>query len=216
MVQPRCGVKDFPSVMVGRRKRQIMDFGKWPKNQLTYRMAGRPSRMHPEVADNEIRRAFGMWSTVADVSLTQVPDLMDADMEIAFVKGDHGKRGFISPPFLCTRFHSKGNYDQKNHIAFYDFCDSSQTAVVVRQRQKKFEIPKFTWKLEGSKQKFLFRKCWKVNIVPLDNSNRSMKVEFFNCDSVKLETELHFGVRYHDPWFNAHRSPFCIYCVFSR
>ncbi|OWA54903.1 putative Matrix metalloproteinase-16 [Hypsibius exemplaris] len=90
MVQPRCGVKDITTGGVGRRKRQVLDFGKWQQNQLTYRMAGRPGRMHPEVVDSEIRKAFGMWSTVANVTLRQVPDQQDADMEIAFVKGDHG------------------------------------------------------------------------------------------------------------------------------
>lgn len=92
MLQPRCGVKDIiRPTHRNRPTRQLPghDFGKWMKNKLTYRILHKPASMTVNSTEREIARAFGIWTSVANLTITQV-DHNDPDMEIMFAKGDHG------------------------------------------------------------------------------------------------------------------------------
>ena len=69
--------------------RFALEGSKWPKNELTYRVAKYPmkSNLSPEDVDGEMRAAVDIWEGVTKLKFKKVSG--KADIEISFVEGDH-------------------------------------------------------------------------------------------------------------------------------
>ncbi|XP_035785470.1 stromelysin-3-like isoform X4 [Anopheles albimanus] len=90
MSLPRCGVKDrvgFGSDT--RSKRYALQGSRWKVKDLTYRISKYPRRLERTAVDNEIAKAFGVWSRYTDLRFT--PKRTGAvHIDIRFEENEHG------------------------------------------------------------------------------------------------------------------------------
>ncbi|XP_043927788.1 collagenase 3-like [Protopterus annectens] len=83
MKKPRCGVPDvspyshFPSK------------SKWPRNNVTYRIINYTPDLSAADVDEQIQKAFKIWSDVTPLKMTKIND-DTADITISFGSKDHG------------------------------------------------------------------------------------------------------------------------------
>lgn len=71
MQAPRCGVKD--KVGFGsdtRSKRYALQGSRWKVKALTYRISKYPKRLNRKEVDDEINKAFSVWSEYTDLTFT--------------------------------------------------------------------------------------------------------------------------------------------------
>lgn len=71
MSSPRCGVKD--KVGFGsdtRSKRYALQGSRWKVKALTYRISKYPKRLNRKEVDDEVAKAFGVWSEYTDLTFT--------------------------------------------------------------------------------------------------------------------------------------------------
>ncbi|KAK7869885.1 hypothetical protein R5R35_006688 [Gryllus longicercus] len=90
MQTPRCGVKDVVGQGGGRSKRYALQGSRWRTKQLTYRISKYPSGLARDAVDEEIRRAFAVWSDHTDLSFSAKPSGSNVHIDIRFERGEHG------------------------------------------------------------------------------------------------------------------------------
>ncbi|XP_053675407.1 matrilysin-like [Anopheles nili] len=89
MMRPRCGVKDKYHEAQDMTAESYVLQGRWPINRLTYRVSKYTRWLEPRVVDQEIAKAFRMWSRHTD--LTFIPKKNGpVHIEIRFEKYGHG------------------------------------------------------------------------------------------------------------------------------
>lgn len=71
MSLPRCGVRDRVGSNDGRSKRYALQGSRWRVKNLTYKIAKYPKRLKHVDVDQEIARAFGVWSQDTDLTFTR-------------------------------------------------------------------------------------------------------------------------------------------------
>jgi hypothetical protein len=74
---PRCGHPDFSNASRHQRKRRYaLQGSKWSKSRLSFRVGKYPvqSTMSRNLIDQELKRAFDLWSDAADVEFDLVSD----------------------------------------------------------------------------------------------------------------------------------------------
>lgn len=88
MSLPRCGVRDkFASG--SRPKRKSAQNAGWTSKYLSYRILNYPSTLSANDVNNDIQRAFSVWSEYTDLTFN-AKQSGQVDIEISFVRGDHG------------------------------------------------------------------------------------------------------------------------------
>ncbi|KAK3719198.1 hypothetical protein QZH41_011746 [Actinostola sp. cb2023] len=89
--KPRCGVPDFgPADNAKRKRRHTLQGSYWKKKDLTYKILNYSPDLTPEQIETTIRDAFNEWAKVTALTFTKVTGNTKADINIKFVKGDHG------------------------------------------------------------------------------------------------------------------------------
>ncbi|XP_046605377.1 72 kDa type IV collagenase-like [Neodiprion virginianus] len=73
---------------IGRSKRYTLQGTKWMHKNLTYRINNYPENLNKTDVDNEIARAFAVWSNYTDLKFAIGSGKVDID--ISFHRGDHG------------------------------------------------------------------------------------------------------------------------------
>ena len=101
MKLPRCGVKDFSDHNHSlnnktRHKRFTLFGGKWHKKNLTYRITKYSSHMKRNIVEQEIAKAFRVWSRVSPLNFEHKTS-GKADIELRFVRGLHSDGVFDGP-----------------------------------------------------------------------------------------------------------------------
>lgn len=71
MSLPRCGVRDRVVTADSRSKRYALQGSRWRVKNLTYKIAKYPKRLKPADVDQEIARAFAVWSQDTDLTFTR-------------------------------------------------------------------------------------------------------------------------------------------------
>ncbi|XP_022914436.2 matrix metalloproteinase-14 isoform X2 [Onthophagus taurus] len=90
MKLPRCGVKDkVGSGSDSRSKRYALQGSRWKIRNLSYRITKYPVNVPKDEVDNEIQRAFDVWSDHTDLTFKQMRR-GSVNIEIKFEKGEHG------------------------------------------------------------------------------------------------------------------------------
>ncbi|KOB78388.1 Matrix metalloproteinase variant 1, partial [Operophtera brumata] len=89
MSLPRCGVRDKVGFGESRAKRYALQGSRWRVKNLTYKISKYPSRLVPAEVDNELAKAFNVWSDYTDLTFTQKRS-GQVHIEIRFEKGEHG------------------------------------------------------------------------------------------------------------------------------
>lgn len=90
MSLPRCGVRDkFASEQGRRGKRHAAQGTGWTNKNLSYRILNYPYTISAIEVQNDIHRAFNVWSQHTDLTFTS-KEWGKVDIEISFVSGDHG------------------------------------------------------------------------------------------------------------------------------
>ncbi|XP_048514142.1 matrix metalloproteinase-14 isoform X3 [Athalia rosae] len=89
MSLPRCGVKDKvgPSTD-GRSKRYALQGSRWKVKKLTYKISKYPKILDRTAVDNEVAKAFSVWSDYTDLSFS--PKSGQVHIDIRFERGEHG------------------------------------------------------------------------------------------------------------------------------
>lgn len=104
MKLPRCGNQDFKQQ---RKQRYVLQGSKWAKDKLRWKVTKYPlfSTMSNELFDEELRRAFNLWSSVSGLEFEQIkftsfydyikkdPSELKIDIDIRFESGFHGDSG---------------------------------------------------------------------------------------------------------------------------
>jgi matrix metalloproteinase-14 (membrane-inserted) len=100
MKLPRCGLKDFNTFktkkILNREKRFVLQGSKWSKSDLKWTVVKYPafSTMNIRMFDEELTRAFALWSSVSGLEFEQIfYGTGKADIEISFESGYHGDSG---------------------------------------------------------------------------------------------------------------------------
>ncbi|XP_046734559.1 interstitial collagenase-like [Diprion similis] len=73
---------------VGRLKRYAIQGTKWLRKNLTYKINSYPEKLNKTDVDNEIAKAFAVWSNYTDLTFTRGSG--NVDIDISFYRGDHG------------------------------------------------------------------------------------------------------------------------------
>ncbi|XP_022903605.2 matrix metalloproteinase-14-like isoform X1 [Onthophagus taurus] len=90
MKLPRCGVKDkFIFGSDTRFKRYALQGSRWKIKNLTYTISKYPTNFDKSEVDNELQKAFTVWSEYTDLTFKQVKT-GKVNIEIKFIKGEHG------------------------------------------------------------------------------------------------------------------------------
>jgi len=93
MNTPRCGVKDIigHGATARRKKRYVLQGGKWRKTDLTYRVSKYPSntRLSKAEIDREIAAAFQLWADVSSLNF-EARRTGSVHIDIRFEKYEHG------------------------------------------------------------------------------------------------------------------------------
>uniref|UniRef100_T1INB6 PNPLA domain-containing protein n=1 Tax=Strigamia maritima TaxID=126957 RepID=T1INB6_STRMM len=91
MNMPRCGVKDKVGygLEAKRKKRYALQGSRWRVNDLTYRISKYPSRLTKAQVDEEIDRAFKVWSDYTNLRFIQKTS-GNIHIDVRFVRGEHG------------------------------------------------------------------------------------------------------------------------------
>ncbi|XP_063700125.1 matrix metalloproteinase-14 isoform X2 [Culicoides brevitarsis] len=90
MSAPRCGVKD--KVGFGsdtRSKRYALQGSRWKVKALTYRISKYPKLLNRKDVDEEISKAFAVWSEYTDLTFTP-KSKNPVHIDIRFESGEHG------------------------------------------------------------------------------------------------------------------------------
>ncbi|KAL1140593.1 hypothetical protein AAG570_000523 [Ranatra chinensis] len=90
MTLPRCGVKD--KVGFGsdsRAKRYALQGSRWRVKDLSYRIAKYPRNLNKKEVDEEIHKAFVVWSGVTPLTFTKKTS-GPVHIEVRFERGEHG------------------------------------------------------------------------------------------------------------------------------
>uniref|UniRef100_A0A336MF57 CSON000784 protein n=1 Tax=Culicoides sonorensis TaxID=179676 RepID=A0A336MF57_CULSO len=90
MQTPRCGVKD--KVGFGsdtRSKRYALQGSRWKVKALTYRISKYPKRLNRKEVDDEIAKAFNVWSEYTDLTFTAKKQ-NPVHIDIRFEESEHG------------------------------------------------------------------------------------------------------------------------------
>ncbi|XP_060516534.1 matrix metalloproteinase-14 isoform X3 [Cylas formicarius] len=88
MSLPRCGVKDKVGTGDNRAKRYALQGSRWKVKNLSYKIAKYPPKLKRRDVDDEIQRAFNVWSEYTDLTFT--PKSGQVHIEIKFESGEHG------------------------------------------------------------------------------------------------------------------------------
>lgn len=88
MTLPRCGVKDKVGTGDNRSKRYALQGSRWKVKNLTYKISKYPSKLKRADVDQEVQRAFDVWTKYTDLSFTQKSG--QVHIEIRFEYGEHG------------------------------------------------------------------------------------------------------------------------------
>merc|ERR1711892_1260160 len=90
MKTPRCGVKDIVG-KGARKKRYALQGSRWKVRTLTYRISKYPTtkRLSKSDVDNEIQKAFQVWSNATDLTFDQ-RQYGQVHIDIRFEDGEHG------------------------------------------------------------------------------------------------------------------------------
>ncbi|XP_050539093.1 matrix metalloproteinase-19 isoform X2 [Daktulosphaira vitifoliae] len=90
MTMPRCGVRDKVGFATdSRSRRYALQGSRWRVKDLTYRISKYPKMISKSETDDEIRRAFEVWSGVTPLTFTHKKS-GQVHIEIRFEKGEHG------------------------------------------------------------------------------------------------------------------------------
>ncbi|CAL7943448.1 unnamed protein product [Xylocopa violacea] len=89
MSLPRCGVKDKVGPGFGRSKRYALQGSRWRVKKLTYKISKYPRNLPQHEVDDELNKAFKVWSEYTDLVFTQ-KKVGQVHIEIRFEKGEHG------------------------------------------------------------------------------------------------------------------------------
>lgn len=98
MQLPRCGHPDLKANFL-KKKRYVLQGSKWAKGKLKWKVGKYPqfSTMSNQMFDEEISRAFDLWSSVSSLEFEQVKDsnpyAKKEDIEIRFESGFHDDSG---------------------------------------------------------------------------------------------------------------------------
>ncbi|XP_071787241.1 stromelysin-1-like [Asterias amurensis] len=125
--KPRCGVPDLggiSSMRPGdrRQKRYSIDWTRWTKKHLTYRIVNYPYhyRMTEDQVDDSLGRAFKQWEEATPLSFRRITN-GHADIHIKFSTWDHncpydfdGINGTIAHAFVPNGLH--GDLDGDVHF----------------------------------------------------------------------------------------------------
>jgi matrix metalloproteinase-14 (membrane-inserted) len=89
MNAPRCGVTDNGgSHARGVVPRYVLQGSKWPSKSLTYNLGQSTTQADRATVENELKKAFDLWSEVTDLTFAKKTGAVDID--ILFGKGEHG------------------------------------------------------------------------------------------------------------------------------
>lgn len=88
MTLPRCGVKDKVGTGDNRAKRYALQGSRWKVKSLSYKISKYPPKLKRKDVDDEIQRAFNVWSDFTDLTFT--PKSGQVHIEIRFESGEHG------------------------------------------------------------------------------------------------------------------------------
>ncbi|XP_003491150.1 matrix metalloproteinase-14 isoform X1 [Bombus vosnesenskii] len=89
MALPRCGVKDKVGPGFGRSKRYALQGSRWRVKKLTYKISKYPRNLPQHKVDDELNKAFKVWSEYTDLVFIQKKS-GQVHIEIRFEKGEHG------------------------------------------------------------------------------------------------------------------------------
>ncbi|KAK3586496.1 hypothetical protein CHS0354_033519 [Potamilus streckersoni] len=90
MQLPRCGVKDpIGTGDAARKKRYALHGSKWEKRDLTYRISHYTRQLLRDKVQEEIQKAFDIWSKVAPINFRR-QDSGNVDIDVRFMSGPHG------------------------------------------------------------------------------------------------------------------------------
>nr|XP_018911716.1 PREDICTED: matrix metalloproteinase-14 isoform X2 [Bemisia tabaci] len=90
MSLPRCGVRDRVGFATSSRsKRYALQGSRWRVKDLTYKISKYPRNLGKSETDEEVRKAFSVWSDVTPLSFTQ-KKVGQVHIEIRFERGEHG------------------------------------------------------------------------------------------------------------------------------
>ena len=99
MKLPRCGHPDLKPTSLqknSKNRRYVLQGSKWSKSKLNWKIGKYPDSisMANHVFNEEIVRAFGLWSSVSGLEFEQeLNSNAKADIEIRFESGFHGDSG---------------------------------------------------------------------------------------------------------------------------
>ncbi|XP_071945158.1 stromelysin-1-like [Antedon mediterranea] len=89
MRMPRCGNPDVDGVESLRKRRYNLAGPRWNKRSLTYRITGYTRDFSRSLVDQEIDRAFKVWSDVTNLNFRKV-SAGNCDIIVLFAKEEHG------------------------------------------------------------------------------------------------------------------------------
>ncbi|XP_041348029.1 stromelysin-1-like [Gigantopelta aegis] len=88
MAMPRCGTKDIERDPRGRVKRFSRLAAKWKHSYLTWKVTRFTGQLPQASQRSTFSRAFQIWQDSAPLTFTETRK--EADIEISFVRGNHG------------------------------------------------------------------------------------------------------------------------------
>ncbi|XP_033126745.1 matrix metalloproteinase-16-like [Anneissia japonica] len=89
MRMPRCGNPDSDGAESLRKKRYNLAGPRWKKRSLTYRIARFTEDFSQILVEQEIERAFKVWSDVTPLTFRKVP-AGNCDIVVLFAREEHG------------------------------------------------------------------------------------------------------------------------------
>ncbi|XP_075235425.1 matrix metalloproteinase 1 isoform X2 [Lycorma delicatula] len=87
---PRCGVRDKVGYATdSRSKRYALQGSRWRVKDLTYKVSRYPASLRKSEVDDEVKKAFSVWSSVTPLTFTKKSS-GPVHIEIRFERGEHG------------------------------------------------------------------------------------------------------------------------------
>lgn len=100
LVQPRCGTPDYPTSPGGFAAGApfVLRGCKYDRQDLTYALVNGTADLPGSREQEIVRQAFDVWSSVANLSFTEIDHGDHPDFRIAWRPGDHGDGSSFDGP----------------------------------------------------------------------------------------------------------------------